>query len=198
VQGWSDAGIKGGLGKRDPKGKKTLDKKTVTSTLGTMADTFSSNLVYSITRLGLKSKRERDATRSSTIDLKAVAPCNSIYPSESSTFLDLMSKTIRLIEVLPGTGPDMISCKLHLLKLQDSSPPYTALCYMWGNSEFTRQISINGEMLKVGENLWQWLRQTRELSNLELFWIDAICINQDNITERNHQLPLVKDIYSKV
>jgi hypothetical protein len=147
----------------------TLDEKTATSTLCTMANTFSSNLVYSITRLGLKSKRESDATRSATIDPKTIAPCNSIYSSESSIFLDLKSKAMRLIEVLPGTDPDMISCKLQLRKLQDSSPPYTALSYMWGDSRFTKQISINGEMLKVGGNLWQWLWQTRELSNLELF-----------------------------
>jgi len=53
-------------------------------------------------------------------------------------------------------------------------------------------------MLNLGGNLWHWLRQTRELNNLELFWFDAICINQDNITEKNHQLLWMKDLYSKV
>jgi hypothetical protein len=29
------------------------------------------------------------------------------------------------------------------------------------------------------------------------FWIDAFCINQSNTIERNHQVKLMKDIYTK-
>lgn len=30
-----------------------------------------------------------------------------------------------------------------------------------------------------------------------LFWIDAICIDQSNVHEHNHQVDLLKDIYTK-
>ncbi|KAJ4362901.1 hypothetical protein N0V83_010018 [Neocucurbitaria cava] len=31
----------------------------------------------------------------------------------------------------------------------------------------------------------------------KLFWVDAICINQKDVRERNHQVPLMKEIYSR-
>jgi hypothetical protein len=31
----------------------------------------------------------------------------------------------------------------------------------------------------------------------QLYWIDQICVNQDDISERNHQVGLMKDIYSR-
>jgi hypothetical protein len=40
--------------------------------------------------------------------------------------------------------------------------------------------------------------EMRQQGSLELFWIDAICIDQENVQERNHQVSLMKDIYSKV
>jgi hypothetical protein len=38
----------------------------------------------------------------------------------------------------------------------------------------------------------------REQRRRDRFWIDAICIDPENIEERNHQVALMKDIYTKV
>lgn len=79
-----------------------------------------------------------------------------------------------------------------------SCPRYTALSYAWGEPTKTRRITVDGrDDFEIGENLW-WFLHCRSLTMKKprLFWIDAICIDQDNVRERNHQVGLMKQIYS--
>lgn len=79
-----------------------------------------------------------------------------------------------------------------------SCPKYTALSYAWGEPTKTRKITVDGrDDFEIGENLW-WFLHCRSLTMKKprLFWIDAICIDQDNVRERNHQVGLMKQIYS--
>ncbi|KAH8745951.1 heterokaryon incompatibility protein-domain-containing protein [Hyaloscypha finlandica] len=48
----------------------------------------------------------------------------------------------------------------------------------------------------VTTNLDAALRYLRHGSEVRIIWVDAICIDQSNIEERNHQVPLMKAIYS--
>lgn len=75
---------------------------------------------------------------------------------------------------------------------------YTALSYAWGETTKTRKITIGGQDdVDIGENLWWFLHcRGRTMKKPRLFWIDAICINQQDVTERNHQVGLMKRIYS--
>jgi hypothetical protein len=57
------------------------------------------------------------------------------------------------------------------------------------------QIRLNGEAYSVGVNLWHALRRLRQKNEPEVFWIDAICINQNDIRERNAQVLIMGDIY---
>jgi Heterokaryon incompatibility protein (HET) len=58
----------------------------------------------------------------------------------------------------------------------------------------TRVVVCNGKPLRCGLNLYNALR---EISSGEgqLWWIDAICIDQSNITERGAQVDLMANIY---
>ncbi|KAL1864021.1 hypothetical protein Daus18300_007986 [Diaporthe australafricana] len=79
-----------------------------------------------------------------------------------------------------------------------SCPKYTALSYAWGEPAKTRKITIETkDDFEIGENLW-WFLYYRSLTmkSPRLFWIDAICIDQSNVSERNHQVSLMKQIYS--
>lgn len=96
-----------------------------------------------------------------------------------------------------------------------SLPTYTALSYMWEfdsqnptRGSIRRRISVQGAgRLQIEENLWQFLvaasSNTMELTACDKnqnhwFWIDAICINQNDVAEQNHQVGLMRRIYSKV
>lgn len=50
--------------------------------------------------------------------------------------------------------------------------------------------------MSVTVNLEKVLRQLRRSAQLGEIWVDAICINQADISEKNHQVPLMRHIYS--
>ncbi|KAF1947334.1 hypothetical protein EJ02DRAFT_140258 [Clathrospora elynae] len=55
-------------------------------------------------------------------------------------------------------------------------------------------------MLEVRQNLIDFLSQARSTTNTpesDLYWTDAICIQQNNLLERNSQVAMMGDIYSR-
>jgi len=73
---------------------------------------------------------------------------------------------------------------------------YIAISYMWGSPEDTKTITINGMPVTVGENLAAAL-DCLWSSLVDKVWIDAVCINQDDINERNAQVLRIRDIFSQ-
>jgi hypothetical protein len=56
-------------------------------------------------------------------------------------------------------------------------------------------IELNGSPFKVIINLWRALYYLRLESKVRDFWIDTICINQEDLRERSSQVQLMRDIY---
>ncbi|KAK2601599.1 hypothetical protein QQS21_004834 [Conoideocrella luteorostrata] len=113
----------------------------------------------------------------------------------------------RLIEIQPAEfGHTPLSCRLVQYAFKDR-PQYEALSYTWGSSgSKKRRIEVNGCFLEIGANLFDalcFLRQQEDKSqNSEeqqsrtcRYWIDALCINQDDILERNRQVAMMGQIY---
>jgi len=48
-------------------------------------------------------------------------------------------------------------------------------------------ITVGGQTMKVGQNLYRALRCLRQPNQDTIWWIDAICIDQDNDLEKGHQ-----------
>ncbi|KPI39840.1 uncharacterized protein AB675_3545 [Cyphellophora attinorum] len=69
---------------------------------------------------------------------------------------------------------------------------------MWGSAESPWTVLVNGRKLAVTKNLWHFMDAARTVFTEQdiPFWIDAICINQKSIVERNHQVRLMRLIYS--
>jgi hypothetical protein len=55
---------------------------------------------------------------------------------------------------------------------------------------------LNNVHFTINQNLYAALQHLRSETWKQTLWIDAICINQDNVSERNHQVSLMGDIYS--
>ncbi|KAF2847086.1 HET-domain-containing protein [Plenodomus tracheiphilus IPT5] len=113
--------------------------------------------------------------------------------------LGTTSTNIRLIKILPKTSADentLISCNLHVVSL-DKRPDYTALSYVWGDATVNETILLDGERFLVRLNLWNFLVQRHIEGTPGLLWIDALCIDQSSISERNHQVAMMSQIYSK-
>ena len=104
---------------------------------------------------------------------------------------------IRLVQVRVDGPTKSIACEFSHHSLQHL-PPYATLSYAWGDSTVTRTLSCgNGTTLEVTENLASWLQNwSPEVSKkYQLLWVDALCIDQGNVEERNHQVRLMKRIY---
>lgn len=107
--------------------------------------------------------------------------------------LDDTKAQIRLLHVQPRleSEPDLISCSVGVGNLENENCKYEALSYEWGdepNISFT--IMVDGMRVDVRENLWWALWHIRFEQGVRVMWIDALCIDQENLKERNHQVCL--------
>jgi hypothetical protein len=113
----------------------------------------------------------------------------------------LSSSSIRLLRLLPSEdGLKHLRCELFEYPLQNSdksSHPYEALSYVWGSENKPRTITVDGKILYITENLYAALLRLQDHLCSRVIWIDAICINQANIKEKQDQIPLMVDIFAK-
>ncbi|KAH8906655.1 hypothetical protein BR93DRAFT_958839 [Coniochaeta sp. PMI_546] len=102
---------------------------------------------------------------------------------------------IRLLRLLPSsTKWSKIQCSLEPTTLR-SDPDYKALSYTWGQEPPRHTIICDGKPFPVRPNLYSALRRLRRATQPLTLWIDAICINQEDLDEKKSQIPLMSDIY---
>jgi hypothetical protein len=113
----------------------------------------------------------------------------------------MVGQRIKLLELLPASegdgGSSLIKCNLLSVPLSEA-PPYVALSYTWGTQAATREVDINNTRVLIKENLWWFLHHMRGRNEQKLLWVDALCIDQSSILERNYQVNIMRQIYSKV
>ena len=102
---------------------------------------------------------------------------------------------IRLIHLLPGCQDSSSKCSIEHVNLE-SKPQYEALSYMWGVPVEELPIEIDNSTIRIRPNLWSALYHLRYEHQERIIWIDALCINQNDTNERNHQVNQMGEIYS--
>lgn len=103
---------------------------------------------------------------------------------------------IRLIRLLPSAQPDTpIELELCPARL-DATLSYEALSYCWGDVSLTETVYIDRRLFDVTTNLAAALRALRCQTEPRIVWVDAVCINQLDIPEKNSQVRIMRDIYS--
>ena len=117
----------------------------------------------------------------------------------------------RLLTLLPGARGSQIQCRLEhaTFRLQ---PRYEALSYTWGSPKLanhlkgcvsplmgdptsTHSITLNGHAATVPYNLESALQQLRSNSTERVLWIDALCINQFDLSEKSEQVKAMAKVY---
>ncbi|KAK4161022.1 heterokaryon incompatibility protein-domain-containing protein [Cladorrhinum sp. PSN259] len=132
-------------------------------------------------------------------------PANSLY-SHVRLEGDGEVSPIRILTLLPGSFDDDLVVRLHATNLsQTNRPQYEALSYVWGlpKIESPHQIMVmTGDLdvaymcpLDVTEHLDSALRHLRYPDTARTLWIDAICIDQNNLEERNSQVANMASVY---
>ncbi|KXH29663.1 hypothetical protein CSAL01_02890 [Colletotrichum salicis] len=116
--------------------------------------------------------------------------------------LDTGKSDIRLLEYVSFSGQP--SLRLSSASL-DEKPAYTALSYVWGDASITETILLNGQEFHATKNLFNALQHLQD-HWIDTFpgrhqqgfrvWVDALCINQKDVAERNQQVQLMRRIDS--
>ena len=113
--------------------------------------------------------------------------------------LDSHAESTRMLKLLPGPDESDIECTVINVTFPFDEP-YLALSYEWGDARSIHSMRVNATAFYIQQNLYTFLWQIRSQLSAELpmlIWTDAICIDQYNVDERNHQVKLMRMIYSQ-
>ncbi|PQE16327.1 heterokaryon incompatibility protein [Rutstroemia sp. NJR-2017a WRK4] len=110
--------------------------------------------------------------------------------------LQSQSKEIRVLTLLPDVPGTEINCRLDTISLDDQ-PQYEALSYVWGSSTDREKVQIEGKEALVTTSLERALQHLRHPEQKRFLWADALCIDQQNNSEKSWQVQLMGDIYRK-
>ncbi|KAL2065756.1 hypothetical protein VTL71DRAFT_3426 [Oculimacula yallundae] len=123
---------------------------------------------------------------------------------------------IRLIRLWPAAGPWVQKIEFDIFHTDKTSNPlYEALSYVWGSSERTDIAYVTcgshalfkskenstgaagaGSTLPITSNLVVALRNLRDSQSPRVLWVDAICINQEDVPERSQEVSGMSAIYN--
>ncbi|SPJ71724.1 uncharacterized protein FTOL_01452 [Fusarium torulosum] len=109
--------------------------------------------------------------------------------------LNSSRREIRLLRLFAGSETDAIKCELYTTSL-DCPDEYEALSYVWGSPKDPRSITVEGEAKDVTQNLESALRHLRHEDRPRTIWVDALCINQNDVQEKTLQVRQMGSIYS--
>jgi hypothetical protein len=111
---------------------------------------------------------------------------------------------IRLLTIIPGDSPEI--CAALTVVDEFADPRYQCLSYTWGpprksdagqaRFEHSRRFVLDGIEVSIKPNLDDALHHLRRLNICGPIWIDALCIDQEDIGERSQQVSKMDRIYA--
>ncbi|KAJ4022734.1 hypothetical protein NW766_001781 [Fusarium irregulare] len=118
-------------------------------------------------------------------------------PYSSVSFpADGAAEYIRVLKLDVGVEDVPLTGTLEVVKPDRKDSRFSALSYVWGQYRSAKHtITCNGHTLPITENCHSALLALRKLHGSLTIWVDAICIDQENIKEKEKQIPLMPDIY---
>lgn len=119
-------------------------------------------------------------------------------PSDSFIYTPLRdADEIRLLNIAPRhitAGSSTLEDSIQHVLLS-ASPLYAAISWMWGSPGDLIDFEVDGHTLMVQRNLRRIIEHLRDDYQTRRVWIDAICIDQKSLRERNHQVRMMGEIY---
>ena len=104
------------------------------------------------------------------------------------------TRHVRLVHILKGPKDSPLNIQFTAVELVEGLL-FEALSYVWGVKRHYR-VNCEGASLVVRQNLYNALQALRSIYETRVFWIDALCIDQDNHEERRQQVEMMCEIYA--
>jgi hypothetical protein len=133
--------------------------------------------------------RRRRRRRQNEADLDFIQPFEYQTVSDGDLF--------RLAVLRPGVGSQVVEIELIWETTRAPRQDYKCLSYCWQTTVQDAVILVDGRRFEVTSNLLSALRSVRKRKEATTIWVDQICINQEDFAEREHQVSIMKDIYSR-
>ncbi|KAI0111149.1 HET-domain-containing protein [Nemania sp. FL0031] len=102
---------------------------------------------------------------------------------------------IRLLKIAPRRDGEPIRCVYEIASVE-GNVPYETLSYVWGRGDRKKPIVVEGTNAELTDNLFAALNRIRHESTIRYLWVDALCINQGDSTEKMAQVNMMHKIYS--
>jgi hypothetical protein len=106
---------------------------------------------------------------------------------------------IRLIRLYSGRGDEKLFCEIVHVDLYDL-PVYEAISYTWADEHDgcvpSKTLYCPQKILRITINCDKILRRICKPDFSRIVWIDSVCIDQQNLKERNNQVSIMKRIYT--
>jgi hypothetical protein len=105
---------------------------------------------------------------------------------------------MRILKVLDDNYSDTVKVRCIMTAWSiDSIPSYHAISYVWGDPESNTTILINDKPFQVRTNCEFALKQAYWQAKSLYYWVDAICIDQENLDEKSKQVAMMGNIYKR-
>lgn len=112
----------------------------------------------------------------------------------------------RVIDLKPGRFQDALCIRVCQTKLKrNAEHDFITLSYVWGSEKKPAKVWVDTPRPRSSRSAWTYIRITANLDEALrylrkkhksiLLWVDAICINQNDVIERGQQVQLMPLIY---
>jgi hypothetical protein len=130
-------------------------------------------------------------------------------PSETYMYTPLKSWQTRILRLHPSQDSSLAPLSADLLVatvsdtegivIEQAGAPveYTALSYTWGYPQLSETLICNRTRKAISGSNAAALAALRRPNESIYVWIDAICINQDDVEEKSAQVARMLNIYQK-
>jgi hypothetical protein len=144
-------------------------------------------------------------TTSTNLNMSSDAKCSAMeqdspsYPLPLYQYTPLSTpKSFRVLRVKRRLHTPTQALAVEIRHVEWDREKYDCLSYTWGDSTAKSFIVCDGTMIPVTSNCYHILAQLRMIHrhrHRPLF-VDAVCIDQESLVERNHQVAAMGEIYS--
>ncbi|KAK3068797.1 hypothetical protein LTR53_013343 [Teratosphaeriaceae sp. CCFEE 6253] len=114
--------------------------------------------------------------------------------------LDPSQKEVRLLyrSIIGEDLESVPSYEHQSVSLQDAARPnYEAVSYCWTELPGFKPVRINGVLTSAPASALHVLTSLLKAGTDRRLWIDALCIDQENLAERSAQVALMHEVYAK-
>jgi hypothetical protein len=111
--------------------------------------------------------------------------------------LDKNLRQIRVLILHAADSSDLLRVSLETISLLPhlASKTYQAISYCWNDAVVRKRMLLNGFEYDAPASAVEVLNRLRPAQETLTLWIDALCINQHDMAEREHQVTMMYDVY---